>query len=487
MAERDTGTTKPEPVHARRPLIAVFTSHWLTMVGLGLVLTAIVMWSCLLPAQLRHGQDNPYVGLATTAAAGILVLGAVLAPIGLYFGRRRLRLRMSEALAEPKAAWRRFFAFLAVTSLVNVVIASQATLRVVHTMETTQFCGSCHVMTPESRAFTEGAHAGILCVDCHVGEGTRGYLKSKIQGTHQLISVLTDRVEKPIKSAIEAGLMIPSNETCEHCHWKDQPAAARVRLIQRYGEDAANTPETTLLTMNVGGRRMGGIHGAHHGEGIEIRFVATDAQRQDIPLVEYTNRATNTSRTYVKTGSTAAAHANAPRVTMQCFDCHNRPAHAFLMPDRAVDRAFLLGRMSASLPFLKKKGVEILKAEYTSSVAASSEIPAALASFYRSEHPSVASARAADVAEAGEVLADIYSRNAFPELGVTWGTYPDNRGHQDFPGCFRCHDGEHVAESGEKITNNCFRCHHPAAVGETQPEVLELLGVDKLMRDLKKK
>lgn len=79
------------------------------------------------------------------------------------------------------------------------------------------------------------------------------------------------------------------------------------------------------------------------------------------------------------------------------------------------------------------------------------------------------------------------SGSALPELGVKWGTYPDNRGHQTSPGCFRCHGGEHVTASGEEITNNCFRCHHPVAVGETKPEVLELLGVDRLLKQLRKK
>jgi hypothetical protein len=373
-----------------------------------------------------------------------------------------------------------------VVSLVNVAIASQVTLRVVHGMESRQFCGSCHVMTPESRAFDQGPHASILCVDCHVGDGTMGYIKSKVQGTRQLYAVLTDTVPRPIEGAISAGKMVPSAETCEGCHWKQQPANATLKLIQRFAEDEANTPETTLLTMNVGGSRMGGIHGSHHGEGVEIRFVATKTDRQEIPLVEYRNSVTGVSRTYVKAGADAAALASQPRVTMQCFDCHNRPAHSFQMPDSAVDRALMLGRMSSGLPFIKKTSVELLKVEYPSSDAAAIEIPKALASYYRSSYPDVARARAAEIAEAGTVLADIYSRNVFPELGVTWGTYPDNRGHEDFPGCFRCHGGEHETASGEKLTNNCFRCHHPAAVGETKAEVLELLGVDKLLKKLQK-
>jgi len=298
---------------------------------------------------------------------------------------------------------------------------------------------------------------------------------------------MTDKVEKPIKTAIESGKMVPSRETCEECHWTERPANARLKLIQRFGEDEENTPETTLLTMNIGGTEMGGIHGAHYGEGVEIRFVATDARRQDIPLVEYKNTKTGESRTYVKAGANAAALESSPRITMQCFDCHNRPAHAFDMPDRAVDRALMLGRMSQTLPFVKKRSVEVLSAEYASSPDAATKIPSALAAAYQKESPEVAKSRASDIATAGAALAEIYSRNVFPEYGVTWGTYPDNRGHQTAPGCFRCHDGDHVTATGEKITNNCFRCHHPAAVNEMSPEVLELLGVDKLLKGLKQK
>ena len=154
-------------------MIALFTSHWLAMVGLGLVLTAIVAWLCLIPAQLRHGQDNPYIGVATAAVGGLMLGGVVLAPIGLYLGRRRLS-RLAASVADRKTAWLRFAVFLGVVSLLNALIASQMTLRVVHAMESRQFCGSCHVMTPETRAFEQGPHAGLLCVDCHVGDGALG-------------------------------------------------------------------------------------------------------------------------------------------------------------------------------------------------------------------------------------------------------------------------------------------------------------------------
>src|SRR5262245_8544959 len=457
------------------------------MTGLGIVLTAIIAWACLLPASLKQGQDNPYIGLAMTAAGGTLLLGLALTPLGLFLGRRRLRQRLGDAITDNRTVRRRFLAFLVVTSLFNLLIASQMVAHGLHAMESRQFCGSCHVMTPEARAFELGPHATLRCVDCHVGNGALGLVKSKLQGTKQLISVLTDSAPKPIEGAIASGLMVPSAETCEECHWKQQPAAARLRMIRKYASDEHNTPETTLLTMNVGGSKMGGIHGAHNGEGIEIRFVAKDPKRQDIPLVEYHNKKTRVTRTYVAQGVDAASLASAPRIAMQCFDCHNRPAHSFQMPGRAVDRALLLGRMSASLPFLKKTAVEILKAGYSNSDAAAAATPASLTAFYEQAHPEVAKTRATDVKEAGTVLADIYAHNVFPELGVDWGTYQDNRGHEDFPGCFRCHDGKHVTSTGEQLTNNCFKCHFPAAVSETKPEVLQLLGLDDLVNKIEKK
>lgn len=480
--------TLPAPasdVHPpRRPVLVLFTSHWLALVGLGLVLTAIVLWACLVPVELRGGPDNPYVGVATLVVGGVLLVGLVLTPLGLHLGRRRVERRLA-AVLDGKQALRRLLAFLAVVSALNLVIASQVTFRAVHSMESRQFCASCHVMTPEERAFEQGPHAGLRCVDCHVGDGALGFVNAKLQGTRQLWQVITGDVHLPIESPIASGRMIPSAETCEACHWTDRPGGASLKLIQRYGEDEANTLETTLLTMNVGGPGMGGIHGAHYGAGVEVRFVAADAGRQDIPLVEYRSSSGET-RTYARSGVDAAALADAPRVTMQCFDCHNRPAHAFELPGPAVDRALTLGRMPADLPFLKKQAVEVLTAEYATSAAAAEAIPAALIESYRASHPDVLATRAADVARAGAVLADVYSRNVFPELRVTWGLHPDNRGHEDSPGCFRCHGGEHATAGGDTITNNCFTCHHPAAVGEVEPEVLQLLGVDRILKQLQK-
>ena len=54
----------------------------------------------------------------------------------------------------------------------------------------------------------------------------------------------------------------------------------------------------------------------------------------------------------------------------------------------------------------------------------------------------------ASVETAAEQVKDIYLRNVFPEMKVTWGTHPNNIGHEDFLGCFRCHDGKHKSADG---------------------------------------
>ena len=48
-----------------------------------------------------------------------------------------------------------------------------------------------------------------------------------------------------------------------------------------------------------------------------------------------------------------------------------------------------------------------------------------------------------------------YSQNVFNDLKVTWGTYANNLGHTDFPGCFRCHDDSHVASGKKTIGQDC--------------------------------
>ena len=155
---------------------------------------------------------------------------------------------------------------------------------------------------------------------------------------------------------------------------------------------------------------------------------------------------------------------------MDCMDCHNRPSHTYEMPEQAVDRAMAAGQISAKLPFVKKRAVEILKVKYASREEAARKIPQAFAGFY-------GGSPVADVNKASAATVEIYNRNIFPEMNVTWGKYPNNIGHEQFPGCWRCHDSNHTAKDGATITQDCSACHNILAQDEANPKVLTDLGI----------
>ena len=79
--------------------------------------------------------------------------------------------------------------------------------------------------------------------------------------------------------------------------------------------------------------------------------------------------------------------------------------------------------------------------------------------------------------EAAKALGAIYGVNVFPAMKVTWGTHPNNIGHNAYPGCFRCHDGSHSTADGKSINNDCSICHNLLAVDEVNPKQLAELGL----------
>jgi formate-dependent nitrite reductase cytochrome c552 subunit len=162
---------------------------------------------------------------------------------------------------------------------------------------------------------------------------------------------------------------------------------------------------------------------------------------------------------------------------MDCMDCHNRPTHIFQLPERALDLAMTQGSISPKLPFIKKEALEALKRQYPDHPTAEREIATFLDNFYRTGYVQVYAADSIALKNAIGAVQSIYAQNIFPEMKITWGTYPNNLGHTDFPGCFRCHDGNHTSADGRTISNDCATCHDLLAVGEKDPKVLTELGM----------
>jgi hypothetical protein len=465
-------TPKPE-----RPVLHLLASHWVSMLGVALVTTAGCSWLFVLPVHIRGHVDNPYIGLIVfILIPAIFLFGLALIPIGIALAKRRVVTDLS-ATHDRKAMMRRFALFFGVTTFANILIGSQITYRAVEHMETVQFCGqTCHVMKPEFSGHQLPPHQKVACVDCHVVPGAAGYVQSKMAGTRQLMEVIFNTHPRPIEAGLASDHLVPSADTCEQCHSRAKDNGTRVRVIPKYKDDEANTASYTVLTMMIGGGSRGGIHGAHMGPGVHIRYAVADDKREIIPWVEYRNDRSGETRTYLAEAKPGALDA-LPRHDMQCADCHNRAAHSFELPDRALDRSFASGDLPVSMPFLKKNGLDLLKANYSSEAESASKIPDNLAAFYRSKFPDFASKHGAEIAGAGKTIAGIYSENVFPDLKVTWGTYPNHLGHTDSPGCFRCHDDAHATADKKTISQDCGTCHQAVAVEESSPEILKTLGI----------
>ena len=478
----------PARTHSNRPFLLAVSSHWVSLTGLALALTALISWMFVLPVHVRGHVGNPYIGvLVFIIIPMIFFAGLGLIPLGIFLGRRRIKKGVAQAITDPKLALRRLAWFLGSATLLNLIVGTQFTYRAVEHMESVQFCGqTCHVMTPEFSAFKNSPHSRLQCVDCHVAPGVEGWLASKVAGSRQLMAVVLNNYPRPIASALESDKLVPSNQTCEQCHWPDKFGGARLRVRLKYGDDEANTESQTVLTMLIGGNKVRGIHGSHFGAGVKIRFAAADKKRQNIPWVEYENTETGQKREYLAAQTSRESVKGLAIREMQCVDCHNRPTHAFELPERAVDNALARGEIPVSLPDLKKQAVQILRAEYASNAEAAARIPAALIGYYQQTRRAMFDQRSSEIEKAGATLAAIYNRNVFPDLNVTWGTYPNNLGHTDFPGCFRCHDERTQSGSNHTLTQDCSACHEMLAMEETSAKILETLGLADRLKEMKK-
>ena len=267
---------------SERPAWFVLTRHWLSLLGVALLATAVISWLFVLPQQIRGHVANPYVGIVVfLVLPAIFFTGLALVPIGVYLSKRQIRRGLSEEGFDRQRALRRIAWFFGVTTLLNILIGTQVSYRAVEYMETPQFCGaSCHTMNPELAAYRNSPHSRVECVECHVAPGAAGWIHSKTNGIRQLFETVLNTSPRPIPSALASNRLVPARETCENCHWPQQFGGARLRLFSKYADDETNTRTETVLLMLVGGNRIAGIHGAHLGPGVHIRFAAADPVRQ---------------------------------------------------------------------------------------------------------------------------------------------------------------------------------------------------------------
>lgn len=447
-------------------------------------LTMIAFWfyDFILP-----GPPHPYVGILIFLILPVFfIFGLVLIPLGIWLRRASLR-RGGElppvypAIDLHAPLVRRGFWYVTVATGFNVLIFATASYHGVRYMDSTSFCGTtCHtVMSPEYTTYQNSPHAHVACVECHIGPGAPWFVRSKLSGLRQVVAVTFHTYSRPIPSPVK--YLRPARETCEQCHWPQRFTGDKFLVKTSYKDDERNSAQSDVLLLKVGGRTwqaLVGIHGRHLADSALIRYISIDAQRQVIPVVYYTDDQGKTTE-FISTDTkpTQQQLDRGEHRAMDCIDCHNRPTHAFDMPESAVDRQMSLSLISPELPYIKKKAVELLKVDYPDRDTARLSIMRELDTFYRTNYSQIYQTRRTLVQQSAEQVAAIYLRNIFPEMHVTWGAHPNNLGHNDFPGCFRCHDGSHTSADGQTITNDCSACHQLLAAGEENPKILTDLGL----------
>ena len=407
--------------------------------------------------------ENPYSGLVVfIAVPALFVVGLLLIPLGMRLEQRRLLRDPSVAgwpvfdFNQPVVRWRALM--LVALTAVNIVIILLAGYGSLHWMDSPQFCGQvCHTaMQPQFVAWRDGPHSRIACAHCHIGSGAPGFVKAKLAGTRQLVHVITGRVPTPVPPGAH---MAPGAQaqTCLDCH---QPSSRggtdRMRVIREYADDEANTETVTVLQMYMGGPTSGGhsIHW-HADPANRIEYVATGADRQTIIYIKATD-AKGQVKEYRAAGVTDQAISSGVHRTMDCVDCHNTVGHPISpTAERMVDRAIAAGSVSAKLPFARREGVRLVTASYSSQDEAANAIDRGVRDFYAKQ----AGADQQAVGRAAAALQDVYRRNVFPSMKVTWGSYPENSVHIASPGCVRCHDDEHKTKEGSAINGDCEYCH----------------------------
>jgi hypothetical protein len=150
---------------------------------------------------------------------------------------------------------------------------------------------------------------------------------------------------------------------------------------------------------------------------------------------------------------------------MDCVTCHNRITHEFALPEDSVDLAMARGQISPDIPEIHKRAVVALSGEYASREAAFSALDG-LESYY--EGVDYYAGHEEQIRSTVQTLKDIYDRTVFHDQEIDWTTYPNNLGHIDSPGCFRCHDGKHLDDQQQAIRLECNVCHSIPIVAGTE-------------------
>lgn len=451
----------------------------LSLAGASLAVAAMSTGLFLSLAEVLLNASTAYGGLVYGAVGLFFLLGLGLIACGMRIesSRRRkgrrpffaVRLAIDfERFAKPRPVGG-FLLGVGVVVLC-VLTVGKAVTRGATFMESNTFCGSaCHeVMGPEFAVYALSPHARIECVRCHVGSNPESYLRSKLNGLRQLWALASGTVQRPIPTPIQD--QRPSREMCEQCHWPSRQIGTR-EIVRSYSlSDEENSRRRVRLLIDIGGASPDGVAGSgiHYHMSLDhtVEYIARDLERQQIAWVRITHPDGTVEEFEDLDAPLSEEEAERLELrVMDCLDCHNRPAHRFTAPLTLMNRALEEGTISRELPYIKVEGARALQGEYEHVEAAEAAIAARLMRFYREEYPERFEQLRGEIERGIKALQAIYRANIFPGMKADSFAHPDNLGHLNWDGCFRCHSDTMESDEGNLIFTTCERCHIVIAQG----------------------
>jgi len=336
------------------------------------------------------------------------------------------------------------------------------------------FCGTtCHTMPPEYTAYQVSPHANIACVECHIG---RAFIGTQVFRKAGDLKHVIYTVFKNYEYPITANDMRPARETCEKCHSPEKFSDDSLVELKQFGSDKDNTPTTTYLVLKTGGgsARTGGGKGIHWHIINRIQYLPVGFSEQDIPYVRvYNEDGTVEEYVDVEKNIDPSSIKDSDLKEMDCLTCHNRITHLVPQPEDAINTLLDEQIIDSSIPEIRLKSVQVLRATYASQEQASEGI-AALEDYYRVYYPSYYAANLDKIQSAITSIQSLFKQSVFIEQKSDWNSHPNNVGHKYSPGCFRCHDGKHLNTQQQAIRLECNLCHSIPVVANDQNFVAKI-------------
>ena len=243
-----------------RTVVATLTANAISLTGTAVAGSALVLIVTFFLLHAFGFEGGPYLGILTfLILPAIMVLGLAMIPGGIWLKRRgdqKARARGEEPSGLPvinlnDSRTRGVLVTSLLLSIATITVLAGASYKGVEVLDSNEFCGlACHtVMQPEYTAYQRSPHAQVDCADCHIGPGAEWFVKSKLSGAWQLVAVTLDLYPKPIPTPVHS--LRPARETCEQCHWTEKFHGDRLKIINHYDEDEANTKLTSAIHWHV--------------------------------------------------------------------------------------------------------------------------------------------------------------------------------------------------------------------------------------------